>query len=529
MASRAHPYHTFLVAAAPALAIFVHNVGQMATHEVWPSLGVGVLLAAAFLAGGRLLTGDMRRGGILASLALLLFFSHGHLQAELRHAHLGPPMLWANRYLIPAGVLLVVLAGIALARTRRRFDKFTTILNLTAALLVALQVGQIGLYKARAALSYRTLAPARETLAAPPAGEARTRPDIYYIIMDRYPNERCLAEFYGLDNGPFLDSLRSRGFYVASESHSNYIDSAHSLASSLNMEYLDRLGPPARLLPTDWIPLFELIADNRVARALTELGYRFIHFGSSWPPTVRNPHAFRNVNFIRMKEYDRILWSHTAAQPLLDTLGLTDVFEEKQVLVERHFAEIAKLAEDPEPTYAFAHFLLPHAPYVFDETGRHLAPVDRKRIGETERFVGQLRYANTRLMALVDTLLSRSPDPPIIILQGDEGPYPEGWEPSVSFIELPDAELRHKSSILNALLLPGASPERLYPGISPVNTFRLVLKEYFAAHIDFLPDQVYAFPNFQHLYELTDVTERVRETGDEQRTDSGSLEGTSGR
>jgi hypothetical protein len=525
MVPRAIPYHTFLVAAVPVLAIFVVNVGQVATADILPSLGMSLLLAAILLAAGRLVTGDLRRGGLVASLALLLLFSHGHIQAVLLNARVGSPTLWQNRHLLPIWALIIVLVGIALARTRRRFETLTGILTITTAFVVALQVGQIALFKARAALSYRTISSRRMSAFALPAGAPRAhRPDIYYIIMDRYPNERCLREFFGFDNQPFRDFLRSRGFYVASKSHSNYTDTAHSLASSLNMEYITYLGAPARLLPADWMPLFRLIKDNRLAQSLTGLGYRFIHFGTCWPPTVRNPHAFRNVNFIRLEEFDRLLWEHSGAWPVLRTLGLSDPFREKQVRIERNFTELAKLPQDPQPTFAFAHFLLPHPPFVFGDSGPYAQPPGRNSRSDAELFIAQLRYANLRLTELVDALLSQSPDPPIIVLQGDEGPYPEGLVGPASFSAMGDEDLRDKTSILNALFLPGVSPERLYPTVSPVNTFRFVLHEYFAADLGFLPDSIYAFPDFSHLYEFSDVTVRAREPGSNQGSPVESVE-----
>lgn len=60
-------------------------------------------------------------------------------------------------------------------------------------------------------------------------------PDIYYIVLDGYGRADVLEELYGHDNGPFLDGLRDRGFYVADEAYSNYAVTPLSLAGTLNM------------------------------------------------------------------------------------------------------------------------------------------------------------------------------------------------------------------------------------------------------------------------------------------------------
>ena len=66
-------------------------------------------------------------------------------------------------------------------------------------------------------------------------------PDIYYIILDEYPNNESLKKNYGFDNTEFLTFLENSGFYVVNNSFSNYPTTIQSLSSSLNMEYLDVL------------------------------------------------------------------------------------------------------------------------------------------------------------------------------------------------------------------------------------------------------------------------------------------------
>jgi len=58
-------------------------------------------------------------------------------------------------------------------------------------------------------------------------------------VLDRYANVGTLAEVYGFDNSGFLNQLGAEGFYVANESCANYVRTSESLASSLNMEYID--------------------------------------------------------------------------------------------------------------------------------------------------------------------------------------------------------------------------------------------------------------------------------------------------
>ncbi|MBT4002001.1 MAG: hypothetical protein HOF10_01675 [Chloroflexi bacterium] len=65
-----------------------------------------------------------------------------------------------------------------------------------------------------------------------------SQPDVYYIILDGYSREDYLNEVLSYDNRPFLNELEGYGFYIANCSQANYSLTRYSLASSLNMEYV---------------------------------------------------------------------------------------------------------------------------------------------------------------------------------------------------------------------------------------------------------------------------------------------------
>jgi len=78
-----------------------------------------------------------------------------------------------------------------------------------------------------------------------------------------------------------------------------------------------------------------------------------------------------------------------------------------------------------QPTFVFAHVLLPHHPYVFDADGSFLTIEELDRFDALERYVNQVRYANDEIYRIVDELLDVPADEqPIILVQSDEGPPP---------------------------------------------------------------------------------------------------------
>ena len=104
----------------------------------------------------------------------------------------------------------------------------------------------------------------------------------------------------------------------------------------------------------------------------------------------------------------------------------------------------------------------------------------------------------------IDEILARSSTPPIILLFGDHGPR------MGLFWEDADAtDQREALSNLAALHLPGGGDANLYPGISPVNFFRVILSHYFGAALPLLEDRSY-FSSHKFPYRFIDVTDRVR-------------------
>jgi hypothetical protein len=165
------------------------------------------------------------------------------------------------------------------------------------------------------------------------------------------------------------------------------------------------------------------------------------------------------------------------------------------------------------PKFVFAHFILPHPPYVFDRHGR--ARSETKRDGNVNGYLEQLRYANTQIERIVIELLDRpEAERPIVLLQADEGPYPRlGTRIPASWANEPAADVRVKYGIFNAYYLPGPRSEFTeYPAMSPVNTFRMVFTRYFGANLPVLPDESYATARKGDAYTFVPLGDRVRGT-----------------
>ena len=139
--------------------------------------------------------------------------------------------------------------------------------------------------------------------------------------------------------------------------------------------------------------------------------------------------------------------------------------------------------------------------------------------GSVQGYVEQVAYADRIIADLVGALQDR-PSPPVILVQADEGPYPIR-DYDIPWQDASAEELSTKSGILNAYYFPDGDYRSLYPGISPINSYRVLFNKYLGFDLPILPDRIFAFPNDLDLYNFHDVTDRVR-SGAPARVDAGA-------
>jgi hypothetical protein len=160
------------------------------------------------------------------------------------------------------------------------------------------------------------------------------------------------------------------------------------------------------------------------------------------------------------------------------------------------FNNIDDIARMPQPTFAYLHLISPHPPFVFDPNGNPTDPADfwndqRLYPGNLYKkgYVNQTQFLNKKMLQAVDTILAESDAPPIIIIQGDHGPWLQPKD--------------KRMWILAALYLPGHN-DKLYLTITPINFFRLVFNSYFGGKYEVLEDVSYFSP-VPKLYNFSEI------------------------
>ena len=492
----------------PPLSFYAHNIDHFRLDVLWlpllVSLGVAAILQGLVLA-------TVRQPSLAAFKTfgfLCLLFAGGRVCLALRGTPL-PGTSMDVGVLVAGATLLLALLALA-ARPPRGFDRLPAALALFCVALVAQPTWTIvAVELARARLTLH------RTAAIEPARAVATFPHIFYLVLDGYAREDVLRDLYGHDNRPFLDALRSRGCYVASSAVANYPQTALSLASSLNLDYLDEWVAGLPPGSSDRHVLSEAIGRSRLVEALRASGYTFVAFSSGYG--VAEARSADRFESLADSEAPREFWrGFLASTPVPDLVSLPALVAAGEELHRRGvlytFDRLGPLARFPGPLFVLAHVIAPHPPFVFDARGR-LPPGPRasftlsdgeawrannRKVGEDYRraYVAQLQFVNSRTLEAVGAIQAEASRPVVILVQGDHGPGSELDRDSAE-----RTNLRERLAILSAYCFPDGDFAGLYAGISPVNSFRVVLNRYLGRQVPLLPDRAY-FATWSRPYDF---------------------------
>jgi hypothetical protein len=469
----------------------------------WP---VGLTCTVTLVAWGLAYVArrSAERAGLAATLVAMVysFLGAGLSLLGYQGDDLRPHLMMAGGVVALYAVALAALVVVVLG-TRRPLSGLTRYLTVWATLLVAWNAGKVTWFQIHpltAAMPPRV----DSGISAPPTSPTPA-PDIYLIVLDKYTGSKMLAATFGFDNHPFEEALRSRGFAVPTDAQANYVHTFLALEAMLNLRYSDDLTARFGNLQ-EWEVAYPLIENNRLAAFLHDHGYTIATMPTAFAGTRLNRYADRQLippREVRPEIYAR--WVPRTAGPALRMLGcavagcMANVppYQPSTVdVLERQFEAVRDASrQDGHPLFVFAHLLVPHEPYVYGPECQHRAPFwPQQDTTEAEqirrRYLDQIRCLNTTLLALVDTIRSRSRVPPVILLQGDHGHGRLGrMLPSLS-LAAPDA-IRERTSVFAAYLLPGLPTDSVWAGITPVNALRLVLRHYFHADLPSLPDRTF--------------------------------------
>ncbi|HEY3862490.1 MAG TPA: hypothetical protein VGO59_11420 [Verrucomicrobiae bacterium] len=400
---------------------------------------------------------------LLASICVIFFFFFGDWRQIL--GHWLPPRLATAKWTLPATGIVFTSAFAWVLWSSRAFDTTRRYLNAVASLLIIIPCVRIARGPSTPVFPPVEMASAPMALGSHP-------PDIYFILTDAYTSPESLKTYWGYDNSGFVNWLAGRGFHVVKGAHGNSTFTPVCLSTYLSMNY-----PAAP--PSSWPSVADtayysaVIGRSAVPARLKASGYDLRAYSIFdvagephfyYVPRVTDPTLGNSLFERTVLGYGCTYFNHLATGDV--NLKLFDLLP--RIAAERSV----------KPKFVYVHIMMPHFPFLFDAQGHRVKRGLRQEDERPEDYLGQLIYENTLLTNAVAGILKNSPAPPIIVLQGDHG-----------FREVPGPHrFEEASTILNALYLPGSKEDWFYPGMTPVNTFRLIFNHYFGQHYDYVPD-----------------------------------------
>jgi len=503
--------HCFLFAVYPILFLFSYNIGQVAFSQILLPITLSLVFTGIIYLSLLFVLKDGDKTGLIVTIFLILFFFYGHILQQMeiwdiKHFNKG-------KHLINLSAAIFFVSTYFIITAKKKLHNLTKIINFVALSLTILTVINIGYAKLKPMLNsgnIKTYANNGTSFEIKYKGDSPA-PDIYYIILDAYASSGILEDIYKFDNSEFVEYLTNKGFYVAVDSCSNYATTFFSLASTLNMEYVNNIAEQLGEESDDRSIFYKMIRDNQVSRILKSMNYKIINFSSGWAGTAYISNSDMRFDCGIIDEFQLVLIRST----MLDYFVTRRLIRpDARTRIQNMFSKLGEVCKIEGPKFVFAHFICPHPPFLFNENGEDISTEDLAYDGRlwsrNDLYLSQLKYVNKKVRILIDKILSDSKTPPIIILQADHGTASMGRP--IGHLKTTDKHkqiARERLHIFNAYYLPEEAGKLLYSDISPVNSFRLIFNACFGADYELLEDRSY-YSSYIRPYIITEVTDIVK-------------------
>jgi hypothetical protein len=335
--------------------------------------------------------------------------------------------------------------------------------------------------------------------------------DIYYLLFDAYGGNEELKKIYDYSNDDLVNFLREKGFLVLQDGHTNYNQTRLSISSSLNMDYWQDILERVSFNKEDALTTLYATNYNAVFNFLRQNGYTIVTFTTG----LSISDLQSSDVFISPPTYVSPLMNSIINNTALSLILWKEQYKQHTLKIENTINSIKKGVDANHPLFVYAHIMIPHPPFTYQENGDIIYPkrkfdlVDNNaylRYGSRENYIhgyrNQIAYTDQQIKEIIVSILEKSPDS-IIIIQGDHGP-------GAFFLQedLENSNLDEKFHILNAYYFPDKDYQEIHEDITPVNSFRVVFNHFFGTDFKLLENRSFFSP-YSEKFDFVDITDEV--------------------
>jgi hypothetical protein len=402
------------------------------------------------------------------------------------------------RWSLPTIALILFIAFFYIRRLQRPPERTIGFLNILL-ILFCLSEALPLLYKSLSPQKPPLLTIEKETVPARYAPVTSIRPNIYFLLLDEYQGNAGLQKIFNYPNTQLKNTLSGKGFFSPQMARSNYNMTFFSMPSIFNMNYLD--GEIQGTTTSEDLLHFSsgigLIRDSRLIGFLKNINYKMIDLSpfpldgsgetvSQFESVVSETSLFTDQTLFHFVK-EKFSWM-IPDKRILRFLNPSDYIIQYYNEYVREHLLAASAAPRKDPRFVYAHFFIPHAPFLKDSSGNdvNFKELTQKSLALDKnyikgRYLDYLKYANSMLINSIDTLIKNDPGS-IILVMSDHG-YRNLGADDITF------QFNNQFYI--------RTPEQNYSGwpdtVDAVNAFRILLNNEFNQKLEYLPYRKYEF------------------------------------
>jgi len=506
------PFYLLLVTLVIPLNFYLTNVNEAYFTVTFASLLLTALYMCVIYLILRIIFRNDHKSTLMSFIVILITFSHGHFKNIIGDFTIliGSLHFGVDKMLFTIWGLILVGSFVFLLVTKSKLIFVTKLLNVVIGAVVLINIYNllIAAQQGRVSINETQLINHSDEIIL--NNDNQELPDIYHLVFDKYASNHVLIDQYSFDNSDIINYLENQNFYVASDSKANYPHTLYSLSTELNMNYADELAKDLNTDPTEVNGelniIFPKFRDHLVGQLLTQAGYSYYHIGNWFYPTQTSNNATENFIFnstkLNFNEYTNKFLQTTMLEPILSKYFILSEYDQQYEALVYGLDELESVINSKaSPKFVFAHYLLPHAPYVYDKKCERISSYIKGYV----YYLDAIQCANLKIQEVVDLIMAKSDRKAIIIIQSDEGPNATRQEmpgDDYTFKGVTEDTIRKRTEIQYAMYLPDQDYTKLYQTITPVNTYRIILNKVLNLNYPLLEDQTLITDKTNDMFEF---------------------------
>jgi hypothetical protein len=479
------------------------NFGLIPVHSIWKLAGFYFLITTGVIVTSLLIVRKPIKAAVFSFYLLSVFFLFGALHDFLKST-IKNKLFVSYTFLLLLIAFATVVFLVSLVRRKKDMAPGFRYFNYLVIIFVMLEIGTLVYYVITRKFLDNDLVPKKERVNFKSCSNSK-KPDIFFVVFDGYTSSKCLKEEFDYENKDVDSLLNANHFFTSANSRSNYNITPFSLSATMNLNYLEG-GLEKKLASSRvFLQAMETLKGNQLVKFLRAQGYEIKNYGCfdlADVPTETIPY-FNNLAYSQIDNqtlFSRIKrdigWNFAIKNIFTGAFQIPEGYKKKKAYhLYRNEYNLRGLLNELKvhsdtPRFVYVHIVLPHEPFYLNSDGKEVSDTDilLNRIDLERGYLGQLKYCNRLLKNLIQRVPASPGDERVVIIEGDHGF--RNYK-----VQVPADKIFMN---LNTYYFSDGDYSQLYDGISPVNSFRVVLNKYFCQSLPMLKDSsVYLIDNLK--------------------------------